>query len=81
MAASIVLETGQYNDGSSVGASVFGSAFAVFQTVEPSTSLVVVDISVLEIVRFDCASIAGPIGNSSIIYQLYGLAIIIIIII
>ncbi len=65
-------------DGFSVGPSVSCSAFAVFKTVGPWKSLVVVDISVLEMAGFDCASIAGPKGNSSIIYQSFGLAIMII---
>ncbi len=40
-------------EGSSVGAPVFGSAFAVFKTVGPSKSLVVAGTSVLGRVGFD----------------------------
>ncbi len=47
----------------------------MFKTVGPWKSLVVVDISVLEIVGFDCVSIAGTIGISTVIYERFGLMI------
>ncbi len=66
-------------DGSSVGPSVFCSAVAVIKTVGPSKSVVVAGISVDEIVGFDCVSIAGTIGISTVIYERFRLEIIIII--